>query len=119
MVGPDQFEWESLEEALEDCRSRGNQMVIRTFLEYPGKKSGLPDEAGSITGSFKTDWRLSKILPGKAPSKIPIKWVTKIGLPAGADSLKLAIRVINPMEGGKPLRFANQTQRENGILVIE
>jgi hypothetical protein len=43
MKGPSEFDWSSIEEKLEDVRSRGNQMVIRTYLEYPGKKSAMPD----------------------------------------------------------------------------
>ena len=42
MRGPDQFDWTAVEEKLEDIRGRGNQMVIRTYLEYPGKPNAMP-----------------------------------------------------------------------------
>ncbi len=42
MLGPAEFDFSSIEQKLEDARSRGNQMVIRTYLEYPGKPSAMP-----------------------------------------------------------------------------
>ncbi len=42
MKGEDQFDWEPLEQLLNDIASRGNQAVVRIFLEYPGKKEGIP-----------------------------------------------------------------------------
>jgi hypothetical protein len=42
MKGEDKFEWDSLESLLEDIRSRGNQTVVRFYLEYPGRPSGVP-----------------------------------------------------------------------------
>ena len=37
------FDWEPLEKLLEDIRSRGHQAVLRVYLEYPGKKDGIPE----------------------------------------------------------------------------
>lgn len=42
MKGPDQFDWSPVEEKLEQIRARGSQMVIRFYLEYPNRKSGMP-----------------------------------------------------------------------------
>ncbi len=42
MVGENKFEWQPLEDLLNDIASRGNQSVIRIFVEYPGKKEGIP-----------------------------------------------------------------------------
>lgn len=42
MMGEDRYEWTSLENLLEDIRSRGNQTVVRLYLEYPGLPSGVP-----------------------------------------------------------------------------
>ena len=42
MTGPETFEWKPLERLLDDVASRGNQVVLRVFLEYPDKKAGIP-----------------------------------------------------------------------------
>ncbi len=43
MTGPKTFNWQPLEELLDDVASRGNQTIFRVFLEYPGKKEGIPE----------------------------------------------------------------------------
>lgn len=43
MTGPDTFNWQPLEELLDDVASRGNQTIFRVFLEYPAKKEGIPE----------------------------------------------------------------------------
>jgi hypothetical protein len=43
MRGPDEFDWRPLETLLDDIASRGNQTVFRVYLEYPGKKEGIPE----------------------------------------------------------------------------
>jgi hypothetical protein len=52
-------------------------------------------------------WRLSKVLPGK-----PVVWSAKI--PAKGN---ISIRVPNPMEGGRELKFANEGY-EDGWLKL-
>ncbi len=42
MTGPETFNWQPLEELLDDVASRGNQTIFRVFLEYPAKKEGIP-----------------------------------------------------------------------------
>lgn len=42
MKGEDEYDWTAMEDLLGDIASRGNQAVIRIFLEYPGKKEGIP-----------------------------------------------------------------------------
>jgi len=42
MTGEDQFDWEPIESRLRDVAQRGHQLVIRVFLEYPGKREGVP-----------------------------------------------------------------------------
>ncbi len=42
VTGPDQYDWQPLEQLLEDVKSRGNQTIFRVYLEYPGGKSGIP-----------------------------------------------------------------------------
>lgn len=42
MTGPDTFEWGKLEKLLNDIASRRHQAVFRIWLEYPGRKDGIP-----------------------------------------------------------------------------
>lgn len=43
MRGPDDFDWQAIEQKLNDTASRGCQAILRLWLEYPGKPSGVPD----------------------------------------------------------------------------
>ncbi len=42
MVGKGKFDWQTLETLLDKIASRGNQAVVRFFLEYPGVEEGIP-----------------------------------------------------------------------------
>jgi hypothetical protein len=42
MQSEEQFDWQPLEDLLNDVASRGNQAVIRIYMEYPGKEKGIP-----------------------------------------------------------------------------
>ncbi|MEJ7594529.1 MAG: DUF4832 domain-containing protein [Planctomycetaceae bacterium] len=42
MTGPETFDWTKLEELLDDIASRRHQTVFRIWMEYPGKKEGIP-----------------------------------------------------------------------------
>ncbi len=42
MVGPGTFNWQPLEELLDDIASRRRQAVFRIWLEYPGREGGIP-----------------------------------------------------------------------------
>jgi len=42
VVGPKKYDWQPLEDLLDDVKSRGNQTVFRVYLEYPGQKGGVP-----------------------------------------------------------------------------
>ncbi|MGB0578135.1 MAG: DUF4832 domain-containing protein [Limisphaerales bacterium] len=61
----------------------------------------------------KTDIRLSKVLPGN-----PALWrpSIKLQIPAGEHAVRM--RVVNPMEGGKQFRFANEEQKSDGWLEL-
>jgi hypothetical protein len=76
-----------------------NRGVAPFYYDWP-----VEIRAGKVTA---TDWRLSKILPGE-----PVVWRAKI---TGEEGV--TIRVPNPMEGGRPLRFAN-AEYEGGWLVL-
>jgi hypothetical protein len=42
MVGEQAFDWQPLESLLNDVASRGNQTIVRFYLEYPGQQAGIP-----------------------------------------------------------------------------
>lgn len=42
MPEADDYDFSALEEALDDCASRRHQMVMRVYVDYPTKESGLP-----------------------------------------------------------------------------
>ena len=41
--GPGLYDWAPLEKMLDGIASRGNQAVLRIYLEYPGKQDGIPN----------------------------------------------------------------------------
>lgn len=43
VTGYDQYNWKPLEKLLDEVAGRGHQAVFRIYLEYPGKKDGIPD----------------------------------------------------------------------------
>jgi hypothetical protein len=60
------------------------------------------------------EWKLTGIFPGDE-----VSWDAAIKIPDTVSKPKIAIRVVHPMPGGKPLRFANETQQADGMLWIE
>lgn len=83
-----------------------NTGVAPFYHEWPLEIAVL-DEEGRIFFSARPGWRLSGLLPGD-PERV---WSGEVGaeqLPTG--NCTLLLRVVNPLEGGKPLRFANMTQ---------
>jgi len=42
VTGEGVYDWEPVEELLDDIASRGNQAVLRFYLEYPGREDGIP-----------------------------------------------------------------------------
>lgn len=51
VTGPGQYDWSPLERLLDPIAGRGHQAVFRVYLEYPGKKNGVP--AFLIEGGLK------------------------------------------------------------------
>ncbi len=83
-----------------------NTGVAPFYYDWPVELSAL-DVSGRIRATWKTDWKLTGILPGE-PARV---W--QHHLPTGAwatRGTRLVVRVPNPMPGGRPLRFANQEQ---------
>ena len=76
-----------------------------------------PIELGAINRSqvgrtWKTDWKLTSLLPGDTRV-----WQTELN---DAPAKGLAVRVVNPLKNGLPLRFANEGQAasKTGWLTI-
>jgi len=86
-----------------------NRGVAPFYYDWPVQLVVL-GESGMELAAVKTDWKLSTVLPGA-----PQKWVSKIKIDDGG---KLIISVPNPMDGGKPLRFANETQQSDGFMIL-
>ena len=43
VLGEETYDWTPLEALLDDVSGRGHQTVFRVYLEYPGKKKGIPE----------------------------------------------------------------------------
>lgn len=68
---------------------------------------GLLDGQGAVVSSEPVDWSLTRLLP-EAP---PRKWSARIG--GAAAARHVALRVINPLKGGKVFHFANEDQNRH------
>ena len=58
MTGENRFDWTKLEENLDVIASRGHQSVLRFYLDYPNRPTGIPQyllDAGLATHSY-TDY---------------------------------------------------------------
>ncbi|NLH15316.1 MAG: DUF4832 domain-containing protein [Phycisphaerae bacterium] len=66
---------------------------------------GILDSTGNAIQSWDTDWKLPSILPDHS-ARFEFRPPTEYSAQQGI----LAIRVVNPMSGGVPLRFANTNQ---------
>ena len=67
------------------------------------------DQAGAKR-TVPTTWKLTGLLPGEDR-----QW--KIALEE-VSVRRIALRVVNPLKGGLPLRFANKNQKGDGWLVL-
>ncbi len=83
-----------------------NTGVAPFYYDWPVELGAL-DAAGKLVATWKTDWKLTGILPGQ-PARI---WRYPVAPGPWAQSgTRLLLRVPNPMPGGRPLRFANEEQ---------
>ena len=62
MTGPNTFDWQPLESRLDRIASRGCQSVFRVWIEYPKKRTGLPQFLID-SGVKLTQWKD----PGESP----------------------------------------------------
>ncbi|MGB7346436.1 MAG: hypothetical protein WBD20_19610 [Pirellulaceae bacterium] len=56
-----------------------------------------------------TDWKLSEVMPGES-----VQWKIEM---SSINDLTVQLRVIHPMKGGKPLRFANAEMQGDTLIV--
>lgn len=85
-----------------------NTGVAPFYRDWP-VEVGVLDAAGKALTTLRPGWSLTGLKPGDAPRR----WTATIPAPvAGASTM--AVRVANPMPGGKALRFANRDQQDDG-----
>ncbi len=83
-----------------------NQGVAPFYRDWPIELAAL-DAEGRAAQRWQVDWKIAGLLPGDAPRE----WNASLQLPEKPSAkLTLALRVINPLPNGKPLRFANAEQ---------
>jgi len=83
-----------------------NTGIAPFYYDWPVELGAL-DPTGNLVAAWKTDWKLTGILPGE-PARL---WQHHLTAGAWArEGTRLLLRVPNPMPGGRPLRFANRQQ---------
>ena len=83
-----------------------NTGVAPFYYDWPVQLGAL-SSSNTLEKTWTTTWKLSSLLP--VTTNAIFSWVqTNHGLVAG--QYKAMLRVQNPLPGGVPLRFANQTQ---------
>jgi hypothetical protein len=83
-----------------------NQGVAPFYRDW-GMELAALDAEGHPVQRWPVDWKITGLLPGDAPRE----WSAALPLPKQpTGKLTLALRVINPLPNGKPLRFANTGQ---------
>lgn len=68
MIGENQFDWKPMDNLLDDIASRGNQAVIRVYMEYPNKKEGIPEHL--VAAGLKTHQYLNTNTQPLPPSDV-------------------------------------------------
>lgn len=76
---------------------------------------GLLDESGDLIKAYGTDWDITQIA-ADGKEYVFSGVIPNLSLEDGKYSL--AISVQNPLINGKKLRFANETQRSDGWMVL-
>ncbi|MEZ6043640.1 MAG: DUF4832 domain-containing protein [Planctomycetaceae bacterium] len=68
MTGMDEFNWQPLEELLNDVASRGHQTVLRIWMVYPGFDNGIPEFL--IKDGLKVTTWLNEAMDPFPPAKV-------------------------------------------------
>ena len=84
-----------------------NRGVAPFYYDWPVNVAVISND-GSIRKELKTSFKLPSILPG-SPQEYQVDLQTVL-----AQGERIAIRIPNPMDGGKPLRFANAETEIDG-----
>ncbi|MCL4178075.1 MAG: DUF4832 domain-containing protein [Verrucomicrobia bacterium] len=82
-----------------------NTGVAPFYYDWP-VELGVLDATGGLAATLPTDWKVTGILPDEAPRQ----WRHRVRLSLPAGEYRVLVRVPNPMQGGRPLRFANHDQ---------
>ena len=83
-----------------------NNGVAPFYYDWPLELAALSG-SGSVLKTYPVDWKLAGIEPSTTPHSLKALLLTK-EIPEQSE--KLALRVINPLPNGKPLKFANANQ---------
>ena len=86
-----------------------NLGVAPFYADWPAELGAL-DAQGKIVATWRPDWRLWGLLPGDADRRWAHTADTRF---LSAGDYHLALRIPNPMTGGRSLRFANCGQDEH------
>ncbi len=86
-----------------------NTGVAPFYYDWPVELAAL-SEANEPAITWKTDWRLSAVIPGEAAA--PWRFAGSVRALA-PGTYHLLLRVANPLPKGSPLRFANQSQDQH------
>ena len=89
-----------------------NRGVAPFYYDWPVTIS-VQDQQGATVLESQTDWKLTGIQPDRT-----VTWKANLDLPRKVDRPQVRIRASNPMPGGKPLRFANESQADDGWLIL-
>lgn len=75
----------------------------------------LIDSKGKVVLTHMTDWNITKI----AADGVNYKFKTTINISSlKKGNYQVALRIKNPLSNGNPLRFANETQHKDGLMMI-
>lgn len=58
VIAQDEYDWTALEKLLDEIASRGHQAVFRIYLEFPGRRDGIPQfliDSGLKTERYEVD----------------------------------------------------------------
>lgn len=93
-----------------------NTGVAPFYYDWPVELGAL-DPEGRLAATWKTDWRLTGVLPLEATA--PWQFRTAVHL-SRSGAYRLLVRVPNALPNGAPLRFANvaQDQHRPGWLTL-
>jgi len=86
-----------------------NRGVAPFYYDWP-MILGLLDADGTTLQEWPTEWKLNGLLPDN-DRNLSFTFTPNVAIPEGA---RIAVRVPNPMTGGRPLRFSNFNQQLDG-----